>query len=65
MRLGLLLAEADSAAEHEGGDQGRNARADVDDGPAGEVERAQLVKPSPRTPDPMRDRVVDEGRPEQ
>src|SRR2546421_6333907 len=65
MRLDLLLTEADSPAEHEGSDQGRNAGADMDDGPAGEVERAELVKPSPRAPDPVRDRVVDEGRPEQ
>src|SRR3989475_8754400 len=65
MRLGLLLAEADSPAEHEGGDQGRNAGTDVDDGPAGEVERAELMKPSTRAPDPVRDRVVDECRPEQ
>ena len=63
MRFGLLLAEADPPAEHEGGDQGRHPGADVDDGSTGEVERAELVEPTPRAPDPVRDRVVDEGRP--
>jgi len=37
----------------------------VHDGATGEVERAELVQPSARPPDPVRDRVIDEGCPEQ
>src|SRR5207244_5810899 len=37
----------------------------MDGGAPGEVERAQLVEPAPRAPHPVRDRVVDEGGPQQ
>ena len=65
VRLHRLLAEADALAEHERGDQRRDAGGDVHDRAAGEVERAQLVEPAAGAPDPVRDRVVDERRPEQ
>ena len=38
----MLLAVADALAEHEGADQAGDAGVDVDDGAAGEVERAPL-----------------------
>ena len=38
--------------------------ADVDDGAAGEVERAELEQPAVGRPHPVRDRGVDEDRPQ-
>ena len=63
--LQRVTAEADALAEHARGDQRRHARGDVDDGAAGEVERAVRAQPTADAPDPVRDRGVDEGRPEQ
>ena len=48
----------------EGDDERRDARADVDDRAAGEVERAELEQPAVDRPDPVGDRRVDEDRPE-
>ena len=53
-----------SMADHQGDDQGRDARADVDDRAAGEVERAKLEQPAIHRPDPVRQRRVDEDGPQ-
>ena len=45
-------------------DEGGDARADVDDGAAGEVERAELEQPAVDRPDPVGERGVDEDRPQ-
>ncbi len=59
-----LRAVERAAADHEGDDEGGHARADVDDGAAGEVERAELEQPAVDRPDPVGQRRVDEDRPE-
>ena len=51
--------------EHESGDERRHARTDVDNGAPGEVDGAEVAKPSAFTPDPVRDRRIDQERPEQ
>ena len=51
-------------ADQDGDDEGRDARAEVDDRAAGEVERSELEQPAVGRPDPVRDRRVDEDRPE-
>ena len=58
------LAVDGAAADEQGDDQGRDAGADVDDGAAGEVERAELEQPAVGRPDPVGQRRVDEDRPE-
>ena len=51
--------------DEQGGGQGGRTRADVDDGAAGEVERAEPVGPEePAAPDPMGQGRVHEERPE-
>jgi len=37
----------------------------VDDTPSGEVEDAPAIRPAVRVPAPVRNRIVDEGRPEE
>jgi hypothetical protein len=51
-------------AEDHREDQRREARGDVDDRPAGEIQHAVLVQPAARCPDPMRERAVHERRPQ-
>jgi len=46
MRLEPLGLAAHSRTQHEGRDECRHTRADVDDGAAGEVDGAQLVEPA-------------------
>src|SRR5213593_2580209 len=65
MGLDFLLAEPEPPTQDEGGHQRRDPGTDVNDGPAREVERAELVQPTSRAPDPVGDRVVYEGRPQQ
>ena len=60
----MLLAVGRAPAEQDGDDEGRHARADVDDGAAGEVERAELEQPAVDRPDPVGQRGVDEDRPQ-
>ncbi len=37
----------------------------MDDRPSGEVQRPEVSDPSPDSPHPVRERIVDEGRPQQ
>src|ERR1035437_1260909 len=46
------------------GDQRGDARTDVDDRSAGEIDRAEVSQPAALAPDPVGDRRVDEERPE-
>ena len=64
VRRHVLARMAHPLAEKERGDQRRGARRDVDDGAAREIERAELMEPSVDAPYPMRERIVDEDRPE-
>ena len=50
-------------ADDDGGHQRRDARVDVHDRAAGEVERAHLRQPA-AAPHPVRDRAVDDERPQ-
>ena len=50
-------------ADHERGDERRDAGVDVHDRAAREIERAHLREPA-AAPDPVRDRRVDDDRPE-
>ena len=59
-----LLEEADPLAGEEHADQAGDAGIDVDDGAAGEIERAPAEDQAVRRPDHMRDRRVDDGQPE-
>ena len=60
----LHVAVADPLTEHERRDQTGDAGIDVDDGTAGEVERApDLPDQAAGTPDHVGERVVDERRP--
>ena len=59
-----LLAVRGTPADEDRDDERGDARADVDDGAAREVEGAELVEPAVRGPDPVRDGRVDEDRPE-
>ena len=51
-------------ADDQGDDERRHARADVDHRAAGEIERAELVQPAVGGPDPVRQRGVDQDRPQ-
>lgn len=53
-----------AAAEDPGVGKGGHARADLDGDAAGVVDDAVLEAPAVRVPDPVRERAVDEGRPE-
>src|SRR5438552_7233374 len=74
MGLHRLAAEAVALSVEHGGDQGSNSGIDVDDGAAGKVERRDMRRPAhhlgyypepaTRAPDPVRDRIVNESRPE-
>ena len=64
VRLHRLVPVAAALAEHDRADERGDARGDVHDGAAGEVERAELLQPAAVAPDPVGERVVDEGRPE-
>ena len=62
VRLKRRLLVVAPRADDERRDEGRNARVDVHDGAAGEVERAHVGKPA-AAPDPVRDRCVDDEDP--
>ena len=63
--MGLLAVAIHVApADHERDDERRDARADVDDRAAGEVEGAELEQPAIDRPHPVGDRRVDEDRPQ-
>src|SRR5205814_82044 len=64
----FLITEAEAAAEDDGGDQRRETGADVNNRASREVERtnaAERAQPAALAPDPVGQRVIDEGRPEQ
>ena len=61
----LVRAVAAPLAEHERVRERGRAGRDVDGRAAGEVERAQTREPAVRVPAPARDRVVDDGRPDE
>ena len=63
VRLDRRLDQPGAAAEDQRGDQGRDAAREMDDGAAGEVERAEVEQPAIGRPDPVGERGVDEGRP--
>ena len=65
MGLDLLLAKPESPTQDERGHQGGDTGADMDHRPTREVEGAQGVEPAARAPDPVGDRVVNKGRPQQ
>src|SRR6185369_16578227 len=46
-------------------DQGRDTGGEVNDGAAGEVEGAQFEEPAVAHPDPVGDRIIDQGGPKQ
>ena len=54
----------DAPADQQRDDERRDAGRGVDDGAAGEVERAELEQPAVGRPDPVGDRRVDEERPQ-
>ena len=59
-----LLAVADPLAEHDAADQPGDAGIDVHDGAAGEVEHAGAEQEAVGRPDPVRDRRIDDDRPQ-
>ena len=59
------LAVDHATPDEQRDDQGRDARADVDDGAAGEVEGAELVQPAVGRPHPVGERRVHEDRPQE
>ncbi len=65
MRLEAVRLALDPGSQDEGGDQGRNTRADMDDCAAGEVEDAQVVEPAAVAPDPVGDRRIHDESPQQ
>jgi len=65
VRLHGPVAVARALADDQRKGQRREACGDVHDGPACEVQRAELAQQPADAPDPVRDRVIDEGRPEQ
>ena len=52
-------------SDHQRRGQRRDARRDVNDGAAGEIERAHLMNPSVDAPYPMRQRIVNQSRPQE
>jgi hypothetical protein len=70
VRRHQFLLVADALAEDDGADEGRDAGVDVDDGAAGEVQRAPAEDQAGRgviaaqVPDHVRDRVIDDGEPD-
>ena len=64
VRRHRLLAVAGALADHQAGDEAGDAGVDVDDGAAREVEHARVEEEAVRLPDPVRDRRVDDERPE-
>ena len=65
VRLHRLMPVALAPAEHDRAHQRRDARGDVHDGAAREVERALALQPAAVAPHPVGERVVDERRPQQ
>ena len=60
---GLLCVTAPLPQEKRQG-QGRDPRTDMDDDPAGEIQRPEIAEPAPGSPDPVRQGIVDQGRPQ-
>jgi hypothetical protein len=60
-----LARIAEALAHHQGHDQGRYARADVNHDAAREVEHAHLGHPAAVAPNPVGQGIVDQGRPQQ
>ena len=54
---------ADAFAQDEDGSESRKTGRDMDDGSPREIERTEFVKPSIRVPDPVSNRIVDQGSP--
>ena len=63
VRRHCFLQMADPGAGEEHSDQARDARVDVDHGPAGEVDRAEFEQQSVTRPDHVRERRVDDRQP--
>ena len=61
VRRHRLLAEAAALAEHDRGDERREAARHVDDQAAREVDRARLEDPALGAPHHVRDRAVDDA----
>ena len=60
----LNLAVAVSLTDNQAADQSRNARDQVDDEAASEVEGAELCADPTTAPDPVGDRRIDQSGPE-
>ncbi len=58
------MVQAPSLPDHPHAAQGGQTRGHMHDQPAAKIERAKLLDPAAGPPDPVRDRVVDERRPE-
>ncbi len=52
-------------AEHDGESESSGTGGDVDGCATGEIETAELERPTVRIPGPVGDRVVDDGRPDE
>ncbi len=64
VRTERLFVVADPFAQHQRHDQGGNARTHMDDDSAGKIEGAQLSHPAAHPPDPVGQRIIDQGGPE-
>src|SRR5664280_1311528 len=64
VRLHLRARPASPLTDHQHDRQRRGPSVGVHDGAAGEVQRSQLVQPSGGREDPVRDRRIDEHRPQ-
>ena len=64
MRRNRHAAVVAPGSEEPCGDERRHAGADVDDRAAREVQRAALQQPTARAPHPVRQRIVDQCRPQ-
>ena len=59
------LAEALAGTDHHGKGQGGITRGDVDHGAAGEVQDPQFIEPAALAPDPVGQRIIDQGDPDE
>ena len=64
MRPEGLLLIADSLTDQYCHDQRRYAGAGMDDDATGKIEGAQIFQPASHSPNPVTQRIVDKGRPE-